>query len=334
MEAESEPEEAPEPVHAGGTDSGADAGDAADAEERQAQEPEPEAEQDDQEQEQKQVRSDEDYDAMARFAREVSGPKQRRQMVMLAQTNDQLKKIVEYSHDLVGDVVGKLKDDLVRPYFVGWRDAMADTLRAGKLSRKAQRLNGRLKMCQVVTEWLRKIYLHRAQERKSSSMDVRGNVYDGYEKIMNQRLSASLGGWQAQVEKMKRRQRMIGKASKRLIGVRVAAAWSGWRDKHVHGKENRVKVTRMVAKLKHKQVAAGVAAWAAMTSELKRYRQIIKQCVAKMTKKSLLAGLEAFGQNAATQRRRKMLLQRCQAKMAHQTLSAAFLGARCTTLSP
>jgi hypothetical protein len=55
-----------------------------------------------------------ELDNIGNFAREIAGPKQRRQMAMLAQTNDQLKKIVEYSHDLVSDVVGKLKDDLIR----------------------------------------------------------------------------------------------------------------------------------------------------------------------------------------------------------------------------
>ena len=210
---------------------------------------------------------------------------------------------------------------------------MADALRAGKLSRKAQRLNGRLKMRQVLAQWLAKMALHRAQERKGQSVDARGNIYAGTEKIMNRRLSLGLSRWQAQVEKMKRRERMIDKVSKRLIGVRVAAAWSGWRDKHVHDKENRVKVARMVAKLKYKQVAGAIAAWTLMISTFKRHRQMFRQCVAKMTRKALLAGVEAFEQNAMTQRRRKVILQRSHAKLANRTLSAAFLGARGKTLA-
>jgi hypothetical protein len=272
-----------------------------------------------------------DYDALANLAQEIQGPKQRRQMVMLAQTNDQLKKIVEYSHDLVGDVVAKLKDDLVRPYFFEWKRVMAEELRAGRLFRKAQKLNARMRLRQCVGLWKGKMELHWACDAKTTSLDTSDRKWVGAAKFLNRRMSKhGVGGWKEVVEENKRRLRMIEKVTKKLIGVRVAAALSGWRDKHVHDKQNRVKLQRAAAKLKNRHTATALGAWTLMVSELKRHAHILKGAIARMTKQAQLAGFIGFHHNWSTQRRRKTILKRCRAKMENGQLSAAFAGARGT----
>jgi hypothetical protein len=259
-----------------------------------------------------------DLDAAGEFAREVAGPKQRRQMVMLQQTNDQLKKIVEYSHDLVGEVVGKLKDDLVRPYFLGWKAALAEELRAGRLARKAERMNGRLRMRQVVAGWLDALDKRRCDD---------GKVSRSVAKFLNRHVAAGMATWRGVVEEKKRRARVILKVQKKLIAMRAAPAWRGWVAKHVHDKENRIKARRMVLKLKNRAVAGAFNAWTEMVALHKRHRAIQRRAVAKMSSKHLLAGLEAF----AYVRRRKVILQRCQVKVTRRSLAKAFdaMGCAC-----
>ena len=74
-------------------------------------------------------------------------------MVQLSHTNAQLKKIVEYNHGLVGEVVSKLRDDLVRPFFMALKkhsEEVRQTSRhvIGRRGRARRRAGGRARRTQ------------------------------------------------------------------------------------------------------------------------------------------------------------------------------------------
>jgi hypothetical protein len=180
----------------------------------------------------------------------------RRQMVQLAHTNAQLKKIVEYNHGLVGEVVSKLRDDLIRPFFAGWKKALAEELERGRRERKGVKLVGGVEMVQRGkdgNEEMRAVVVGRARARdvlwhwfgftrterndkqliqRAVTKQIRKNVALGFYTMLGI------------VELQKRRLNIIKKVYKRLVGVRVACAWKGWHAYYLHEKHNRVKVRR------------------------------------------------------------------------------------------
>ena len=180
----------------------------------------------------------------------------RRQMIQLAQTNAQLKKIVEYNHGLVGEVVSKLRDDLIRPFFTGWKQALAEELERGRRERKGVKLVGGVEMRRrgkdgneqmlpvvVGRGRLRDLLWHwfsfSRLERNDKRL-IQRNLQRQVQKIVALGFYTMLD----RVDLKKRRANIVRKVFKRLVGVRVACAWKGWHAHYLHEKHNRVKVRR------------------------------------------------------------------------------------------
>jgi hypothetical protein len=184
----------------------------------------------------------------------------RRQMIQLAQTNAQLKKIVEYNHGLVGEVVSKMRDDLIRPFFTGWKQALAEELERGRRERKGIKLVGGVEMRQRGkdgTEQMLPVVVGRGRLRdllwhwfscsrleRNDKRLIRRNLQRQVQKIVALGFYTMLD----RVDLKKRRANIVKKVFKRLVGVRVACAWKGWHAHYLHEKHNRVKVRRSSCK--------------------------------------------------------------------------------------
>jgi hypothetical protein len=186
----------------------------------------------------------------------LTADRPRRQMVQLAHTNAQLKKIVEYNHGLVGEVVSKLRDDLIRPFFAGWKKALAEELERGRRERKGIKLVGGIEMQQRGkdgNEEMQPVVVGRARLRdllwhwfnfsrveRNDKQLIQRNLQRQIRKNVALGFYTMLG----RVELKKRRANIIKKVYKRLVGVRVNCAWKGWHAHYLHEKHNRVKVRR------------------------------------------------------------------------------------------
>jgi hypothetical protein len=188
------------------------------------------------------------------MAQGLTADRPRRQMVQLAHTNAQLKKIVEYNHGLVGEVVSKLRDDLIRPFFTGWKKALAEELERGRRERKGIKLVGGVEMQQRGkdgNEEMQPVVVGRARLRdllwhwfnfsrveRNDKQLIQRNLQRQIRKNVELGFYTMLG----RVELKKRRANIIKKVYKRLVGVRVNCAWKGWHGHYLHEKHNRVKV--------------------------------------------------------------------------------------------
>lgn len=188
------------------------------------------------------------------MADDLTADRPRRQMVQLAHTNAQLKKIVEYNHGLVGEVVSKLRDDLIRPFFAGWKKALAEELERGRRERKGIKLVGGIEMQQRGkdgNEEMQPVVVGRARLRDllwhwfNFSRVERNDKQLIQRNLQRQaRKNVALGFYTmlGRVELKKRRANVVKKVYKRLVGVRVNCAWKGWHAHYLHEKHNRVKV--------------------------------------------------------------------------------------------
>lgn len=260
----------------------------------------------------------------------------RRQMVQLAHTNAQLKKIVEYNHGLVGEVVSKLRDDLIRPFFAGWKKALAEELEMGRKERKGIKLVGgveekmrgaggneadvpvvvgRTRTRDLFWHW----YGFTKGERNDNALIKRATTRHALKNV-------ALGFYAlvGMVELKKRHVNIIRKVHKRLIGVRVACAWKGWHGHYMHEKHNRVKKLRMLKRLAYNTNMRSLNAWKAFVHQLKRQRHLVKVSVARVNANSQLAGFAGWYQWWTRRIHNRVVVARAVEKLTLKSLGAVF----------